>query len=66
MTNAELAPAPKRVKDLVRLIPKDRIEILEISDESKILGEIYIKDSVVGKIFLLTLPVVKKKLNSIF
>ena len=49
LTNAELAPAPKRVKDLVKLIPKDSIEILEISDESKILAEIYIKESVVGK-----------------
>ncbi len=49
MTNAELVPAPKRVKELVKLIPEDRIEILEITDESKKLGEMYVKESVVGK-----------------
>lgn len=49
LTDIELTPAPEKVKELVKNIPKSQIEFLEISDEANFLADQYLKENVVGK-----------------
>ena len=49
LTDVELSPAPKRVKDLVLTIPEHRIEIIEIIEDARELANTYISENVVGK-----------------
>lgn len=49
LTDRELSPAPKRVKDLVLTIPENQIEVVEITEEVKELANKYISENVVGK-----------------
>ncbi len=49
LTDRELFPAPKRVKDLVLTIAENQIEIVEITEEAKELANKYISENVVGK-----------------
>ncbi len=49
LTDRELSPAPKRVKDLVLTIPENQIEVVEITEEAKELANRYISENVVGK-----------------
>lgn len=45
----ELQNAPQRVKEVIRELPVDNIEYIEISDESIDLAQKYISENVVGK-----------------
>ncbi|HBS87468.1 MAG: PIN domain protein [Bacteroidetes bacterium GWF2_38_335] len=45
----ELQNAPENVKDVIKLIPKDFAEYIEISTESITLARKYIEENVVGK-----------------
>jgi predicted nucleic acid-binding protein len=49
LTEIELAKAPKRVQDLIQLIPAEHIEFLSITDVAISLADHYIKENVVGK-----------------
>ena len=49
LTDRELSPAPKRVKDLVLTIPENQIEVVELTEEVKELANKYISENVVGK-----------------
>lgn len=49
LTDIELLPAPEKVKNLVDLIPENKIISVDISDEATELAELYLKENVVGK-----------------
>lgn len=49
LTEIELSSAPQHVQDLVKTIPDDRIEFLEITNEATTLADQYLKENVVGK-----------------
>jgi len=49
LTEIELNGAPQYVKDLVKQIPDEHIEFLEITDEADQLANQYVKENVVGK-----------------
>lgn len=49
LTDAELTPAPKKVRDLVLTIPESQIETIEITKESQNLANQYVIEKVVGK-----------------
>lgn len=49
LTDAELANAPEKVKNLVIQIPEKQIEFIEILEEAKELANRYVTEKVVGK-----------------
>jgi predicted nucleic acid-binding protein len=49
MTESELEEAPEKVKDLVKSLPADKVEYLEITEETIQLADRYITENVVGK-----------------
>jgi len=49
LTEIELNGAPQYVKDLVKQIPDEHIEFLEITDEADQLANQYVKENMVGK-----------------
>jgi predicted nucleic acid-binding protein len=49
MTESELEEAPDKVKGLIKGLPSDRVEFLEITEETIILADRYIEENVVGK-----------------
>lgn len=49
VTERELENAPERVKQLIRGLPLDIVEFVEVTDESVELALTYIKENVVGK-----------------
>ena len=49
VTEEELVNAPDRVKELIRHIPADIVEFVEVSDDSIDLATAYITENVVGK-----------------
>lgn len=49
LTDAELANAPKPVRNLLLQIPEKQIEIIEILEEAKELANRYVTEKVVGK-----------------
>ena len=49
VTERELAKAPEQVKQLVRSLPSDTVEFIEVTDDSAELAMTYIKENVVGK-----------------
>jgi len=49
LTDIELFPAPEKVKNLIDLIPENKIISVDISDEATELAEQYLKENVVGK-----------------
>ncbi len=49
LTEIESNGAPQYVKDLVKHIPDEHIEFLEITDEADQLANQYVKENVVGK-----------------
>jgi predicted nucleic acid-binding protein len=49
LTDIELNPAPKRVKDLADNLTKHTVEFIDISDQALELAELYLKEKVVGK-----------------
>jgi hypothetical protein len=50
MTESELEEAPEQVKNLVKTLPADRVEFLEITEQIVQLADRYIAENVVGKI----------------
>jgi hypothetical protein len=49
LTEQELIPSPERVKQLVRNLPADHIDFIDITDEAIALASEYIAGNVVGK-----------------
>lgn len=49
MVEIELAPAPQHVMDLARMIPKEYMHFVDISDEATTLADQYISENVVGR-----------------
>ncbi|MFW6248714.1 MAG: PIN domain protein [Bacteroidota bacterium] len=49
MTEIELEDAPEKVKEFVRNIPKEKVQFIDITEESIELADKYIKENVVGK-----------------
>jgi len=49
LTDTELSYAPKKVRDLVLIIPENQIEAIEITEKVKELANKYILEKVVGK-----------------
>jgi len=49
VTERELEKAPEQVKQLVRSMPSDIIEFIEVTDDSAELAMTYINENVVGK-----------------
>lgn len=49
VTEKELEKAPDRIKQLIRSLPSDIVEFVEVTDESVDLAMKYIKENVVGK-----------------
>jgi predicted nucleic acid-binding protein len=49
MTESELEEAPENVKNLVKSLPADKVEYLEITEETVQLADSYIGENVVGK-----------------
>jgi len=49
LTDIELAPAPKKVRDLVKMLPQEQLEFVDLTDESTHLAEKYLFEKVVGK-----------------
>jgi hypothetical protein len=48
LTDNELLNAPLKVQELVKTIPIDKIQFIEISDKALELAELYINETVVG------------------
>ena len=48
ISRLELFPAPKRVQDVVKLIPKSCLNYLEFTEEAKQLAEYYINERILG------------------
>ena len=48
ISRLELLPAPKRVQDVVELIPKSCLNYLEFTEEAKQLAEYYIQEKILG------------------
>ncbi len=48
ISRLELLPAPKRVQDVVELIPKSCLNYLEFTEEAKQLAEFYIQEKILG------------------
>ena len=49
VTEKELINAPKRVKDLIRGLPSEVVDFVELTEEAVVLAQAYIADKVVGK-----------------
>ncbi|MDR3286436.1 MAG: PIN domain-containing protein [Prevotellaceae bacterium] len=49
LTEQELEPSPEKVKQLVRSLPADNIDFIDISAEAVTLAKQYIAENVVGK-----------------
>jgi len=49
MTESELEEAPDKVKNLVKELPTDRVEFLEITEDVIKLADRYIEENLVGK-----------------
>lgn len=49
MTDIELDPAPKRVKNLATILREGNFEFIDFSDQALELAEFYLKENVVGK-----------------
>lgn len=49
LIDIELTPAPEKVRDLAMSLPKEQLELVNISDEAFELAESYLKENVVGK-----------------
>lgn len=49
VTEGEMGNAPERVKQLIRSLPSDIVEFVEVTKESVELAMTYIKEKVVGK-----------------
>ena len=49
VTEDEIAGAPERVKELIRSLPSDVVEFVEVTDDSVDLAMTYINENVVGK-----------------
>jgi len=49
VNETELILAPKHIQDLKLLIPKDCYHYLELSEESKLLAEAYVKEKALGQ-----------------
>jgi predicted nucleic acid-binding protein len=49
LTESELIAAPEKIQSFVRNLPPERIQYIEITEESIHLADEYIKDKVVGK-----------------
>lgn len=49
LTDAELSSAPKAVRELVKMIPENRIEFLDSTTEAENLADRYILEKVVGQ-----------------
>lgn len=49
MTESELEEAPEKVKNLVKTLPSERVDFLEITEETVRLADCYIAENVVGK-----------------
>ena len=49
MTEEELINAPERVKQLIRSLPSDCVEFIEVSNDAAELAMTYISEKVVGK-----------------
>lgn len=49
LTDIELTPAPENVRNLAKEIPGSSIEFVDVSDETVVLAEQYIREKVVGK-----------------
>lgn len=53
LTLAELEYAPKRVKKLIELLPKDSTEEILLNDEAKVLSNNYIREKTVTEKYLM-------------
>lgn len=49
ISNAELVPAPQKVKDVVAKIPFDCLVMLNFTQEAQKLEEIYLNEKILGK-----------------
>ena len=49
MTENELEDAPEKIKEFVRNFPKEKVQFIEITEESIELADKYIQENVVGK-----------------
>ena len=49
LTEQELEPAPEKVKQLVRDLPVENVDFIDITDEAIALASQYIAENVVGK-----------------
>jgi len=49
LTEQELEPAPEKVKQLVRGLPVENVDFIDITDEAIALASQYIAENVVGK-----------------
>ena len=49
ISRLELLPAPKRVQDLLKLIPQGNLVNLEFTEEARSLAENYISEKILGK-----------------
>ena len=48
ISRLELLPAPKHVQEVINLIPPKSLIILEFTDESKQLAELYVNEKILG------------------
>jgi predicted nucleic acid-binding protein len=48
ISKLELLPAPKRVQELINLVPQKNLIILEFTEEAKQLAEYYLKEKILG------------------
>ena len=49
VTEKELINAPERVKDLIRSLPSEVVDFVELTEEAIVLAQAYIAEKVVGK-----------------
>jgi len=49
VSEEELFEAPEKVRELIKSLPKDHVEYVELSDEAIMLANTYISENVVGK-----------------
>ena len=49
VTEKELINAPERVKDLIRGLPSEVVDFVELNEEAVVLAQAYIAEKVVGK-----------------
>lgn len=49
LVDIELSNAPEKVKKLVKNLPIDQLELVQISNEAILLADQYLKENVVGK-----------------